>query len=252
MTTACGWPTWQISFPCTDLMKRGGKYCVLHKIFPLLQPGTEVAPRWRLFKRWKHCTLLTGACRPPYTSVSLCQAKRLRGAGAGDRGASAAVRPGLHPHPQSVEAGLRRTAVVHGLRAEVRVLPSSLVRSLRDENPFLLTSSSEEGRLPLTLRPCKGQSPWRRQRLRSRRGPGAGGEGWEEPRVRPSCCPGCGRAREAASVAAWYPPRSLSDQAAWLWLSSIPGTSPGREERVPSAWYPAFSGSGVRVTKQFV
>lgn len=94
---------------------------------------------------------------PPHTSVSLCQAQRLRGAGAGDPGAPAAVRPGLYPRRQSVEAGLRRTAVVHGLRAEVRALPSSLLCSSRDENRFLPTGSSGEASLLLTLRLQRGE-----------------------------------------------------------------------------------------------
>lgn len=50
----------------------------------------------------------------------------------------------------------------------------------------------------------------------------------------PVLCPGCGLAREAASVAAGYPPRSLSDQTRRRrrLLSAIPG----ERGESPSAW----------------
>lgn len=60
----------------------------------------------------------------PHAAVSLCQATRLRGAGAGAGGAPGALRPGARPYGQGVEAGLRGTELVHGLRAQVGALPS--------------------------------------------------------------------------------------------------------------------------------
>ena len=178
---------------------------------------------------WKHRAPLAAASRPPPpSSASLHQAKCLRRAGAGDRGAPAAVRPGLHPHRQSLEAGLRRTAVVHGLRAEVRVLPPGLARSLRAENGSLLPSSSGEASCLLRFR---GQSPLRRWDL-SRGG---------DPAC-PSCCPGCGRALETVPVTARCPPGSLGDRAAGLGLSGERGKD----------LVPGFSGAGIEETEQFV
>lgn len=67
---------------------------------------------------------------PSHACISLSQAERVRGAGAGGREAAAAVCAGAHPRCQGVEAGLRGPPLVHGLRQEVGALPSALGCSL--------------------------------------------------------------------------------------------------------------------------
>lgn len=135
---------------------------------------------------------------PSHPCISLSQAERLRGAGAGGRGAAAAVCAGPDPRGQGVEAGLRGPLVVHGLRAQVGALPSTLGCSLWEEKSFPLLSSSREVSLVLAGSGCTAV------------------EGWGQS---PSCSPGCVLEWQTASGMPWCPPRGLSDETAWLGLT---------------------------------
>lgn len=95
---------------------------------------------------------------PLHPCISVSQAERVRGAGAGGRGAAAAVRAGADPRRQGVEAGLRQPPLVHGLRAQVGAPPSPSGCSLEEEKviPIPQQQQSEFGAHRQRLHSCGG------------------------------------------------------------------------------------------------